>query len=55
MKNTNKIKIRQNKYETIIKNEQYLNDIIKYETTFKSETQFKYEIFKIRNIILRKI
>ena len=23
---------------------------LKYETTFKSETQLKYEMFKIRNI-----
>ena len=55
MKNTKKIKIRQNKYVTVIKNEQYLNDIIKYETTFKSETQFKHEIFKIRNISFNEI
>ena len=30
-------------------------DTIKYETTFKSKTQFKYRIFKIRNITLNKI
>ena len=30
-------------------------NIIKYETILKSETHFKCEIFKIRNIILSKI
>ena len=32
-----------------------LNDIIKYETIFKSEIQFNYEILKIQNITLSKI